>query len=323
MNTSPPTIGIIGAGAWGTALAHAWASAGTRVLLWARRDEIIQAINHDHRTDALPGINLHQNITATTDYNTLNTCAGLVYALPAQVLRAHFTAHPLQPAQTLVIAAKGMEITSGELLPTIISKLHPQNPLAVLSGPNIAAEVAQGLPSASTIACAREDLLPTLQQQLSTKFFRLYPTTDVIGTACGGAIKNVIMIAAGIVEGMNLGDNARAALLTRGLAEMVRLGVAMGGNRETFMGLSGIGDLFLKSRNYRYGIALARNETKDFADVTIEGIPTAQALSVLATRLNIDMPICQTVAACLNGTLNVRDAPEALLQRPARKDERE
>lgn len=322
--TTPSAIGVIGAGAWGTALAHIWAQAGHEVTLWARRDDVVDTINAAHTNPALPSVTLVPSLRATNDYALIDVCDIVVYALPAQVLRAHLTAHPIKPHQTLVIAAKGIEIATGDLLPAIATALCPGIRVAVLSGPNIALEVAQGLPAASTIACLDEKVLTQLQSCLSTKFFRLYPTTDVTGVSCGGALKNVIIMASGIVDGMKLGENARAAVLTRGLAEMVRLAVALGGNRETLMGLSGIGDMFLKTRNYRFGLALADGNAHDLhADTTVEGISTAQAAVELAGRLNIEMPICVATAACVNGQLSPTQAVEILLQRPARKDERE
>lgn len=288
-------IGIIGAGAWGSALAAIQTAARRGVRVWSRSNP--------------------------TD---ISMCNVLIYALPAQVLRAYLIEHPLLPHQTLVIAAKGIEVESALLLPQVVDEVCKGAKIAVLSGPNIADEIARGLPAAATIAAPTQDQAIALQSRLSTRTYRLYPSTDVVGVSCGGAVKNVIAIALGMVEGLGLGENARAALMTRGLAEMARLSMGMGGQRDTMMGLSGAGDLALKSRNYRYGVAFARGTgAQEFLGMTVEGVPTARALVTLAAQKKIDMPIALTVAACLGGDLSVTDAVDTLMQRPARGHEHE
>jgi glycerol-3-phosphate dehydrogenase (NAD(P)+) len=318
------TIGIIGAGAWGTALAQNLALHGRFVKIWARRSSVVDDINIARDNPALPHVVLHPSILAVNDIRDLDNCDVIIYALPAQALRDHLMNLPLAKHQTIVIAAKGIELNSGKLLPDVVRDICPNHNIAVLSGPNIAHEIGMNLPAASTLACHDATQLKPLQDLLSTKTFRLYPTTDVIGVSCGGAVKNVIIMGSGIVDGMKLGENARAAVLTRGLAEMTRLAVALGGQRETLMGLSGVGDLFLKTRNYRFGLALADGGSHDLNNsMTIEGVHTAQAVVTLAGRLNVEMPICVAVAACLNGGLSVEQAVETLLQRPQRGSEQE
>ncbi len=317
-------IGVIGAGAWGSALAQIWAQAGQEVTLWTRHQETAEAIRSTRRVTGLPGIQIDTRIVVTSDFSDIQSCDLAVYALPAQVLRPFLKEHALAPAQALVIASKGIEVATGALLPDIAAAVCPDHVVAVLSGPNIAIEVAQGKPAASTLACADADVLSTLQATLSTRYFRLYPSPDVIGVSVGGAVKNVILMASGIVEGVGLGENARAAVLTRGLAEMVRLALALGGQRDTLIGLSGAGDLFLKTRNYRFGRALADGNPQDLPpDTTIEGVTTARAVVELAGRLDIEMPICVAVAAVLSNQLSIAQAVDILLQRPARRAENE
>lgn len=329
MSISSSPIGVIGAGAWGTALAQVWARHGTRVILWARQAEEAQRINSAHVARHLPEVTLDAAITATSDMADLAPCTTVVYALPAQVLRPHLTAYPPLPHQVLVIAAKGIERESGKLLSAVVHEVAPDTRVAILSGPNFAREVAVGLPAASTIACADQAVLQALQAQLSTRNFRLYPSFDLIGAQCGGALKNVIAIACGIVDGLKLGDNARAALITRGLAEVARLTTALGGTRETLMGLCGMGDLILsctsaQSRNYRFGLALADGAPHDLTTTTtVEGVPTAQAAVEMVGVHHLEMPICVAVAACVNGQMSVQQAVDALLQRPARQTESE
>lgn len=317
-------IGVIGAGAWGTALAQIWAGAGRDVTVWTRHADTARALETTRESHALPGVQLDPRIGVTSNFSDIQACDIAVYALPAQVLRPFLKEHALSSTQRLVIASKGIEVATGALLPEIAAVQCPNHVVGVLSGPNIAGEVAQGKPAASTIACADPAVLHDLQATLTTKHFRLYPTPDVIGVSVGGAVKNVILMASGIVEGMGLGENARAAVLTRGLAEMVRLALALGGQRDTLIGLSGAGDLFLKTRNYRFGRALADGNPQDLpADTTIEGVTTARAVVELAGRLDIEMPICVAVAAVLSNQLSIEQAVDILLQRPVRKAENE
>lgn len=323
------TIGVIGAGAWGTALAQSFASNGRKVTLWARDAQLADDINLTHQSRTyLPGIQLHPDIRATTDLAQICQCDILLPVVPAQHLRSvlQIAAPHIGHDKPVILCAKGIEIESGRLLSDMAGSLLPTATIGVLSGPNFAHEVAQGLPAAATIASIYHSRLMKIRDELVSRNLRLYISHDVIGTEIGGAVKNVIAIICGIVAGKNLGENARAAVVTRGLHEMARLAEAMGGKRETLMGLSGIGDLLLtcssmKSRNFSLGYELGRGQPlasilQARAGVT-EGIPTAQAVSALAERFSIDMPLTQSVHQVLQGSMSVEQAMAALLERPA------
>jgi glycerol-3-phosphate dehydrogenase (NAD(P)+) len=263
-------IGIIGGGAWGSALALTARRAGRDVVLWAREAEVAAAINRDHANPLfLPGVALDPAIAATTDLAAAARGAdALLLVAPAQHLRAlgQALAPALAAGVPVVICAKGIEESSGALLSEAVAAVLPQAPLAVLSGPTFAGEVAAGLPTAVTLACADAALGRRLIAALGTRSFRPYLAADIVGAEIGGAVKNVLAIACGIVMGRRLGDNARAALITRGLAEMVRLALAKGGRPETLMGLCGLGDLVLtctgmQSRNHSLGVALGEGRT--------------------------------------------------------------
>ena len=326
-------IGIIGGGAWGTALALTARRAGRDVLLWAREAEVVAAINRDHANPLfLPGIALDPAIRATSDLAEAAAGAeALLLTAPAQHLRA--VAAALAPSVSAgvpaVICAKGIEEKSGALLSEAVTAALPQAQLAILSGPTFAAEVAAGLPTAVTLACADEALGQRLVAALGTRSFRLYLAEDVLGAQIGGAVKNVLAIACGIVAGRKLGDNARAALITRGLAEMVRLALAKGGKAETLMGLSGLGDLVLtctslQSRNHSLGVALG--EGRLLADIlaerrsVAEGVSSAAAAAALGRRLGVDMPIIDAVDAILHRGLSIDQEIAGLLARPFRAE---
>ena len=322
------TIGVIGAGAWGTALAQSFAHNGKRVMLWARDGDLTDEINLTHQSRKyLPGLQLHPDIKATPDLKAVCQCDILVPVVPAQHLRSVLQQAALHLAhdKPVIICSKGIEIQSGRLMSDIASELLPTATIGVLSGPNFAHEVAQGLPAAATLASIYHGRLLKIRDELASKTLRLYVTNDVIGTEVGGAVKNVIAIICGIAAGKNLGENARAAVVTRGLHEMAKLAEGLGGKRETLMGLSGIGDLLLtcssmKSRNFSLGHALGQGRSLDSilqgrAGVT-EGIPTAQAVTALAERLHIEMPLTQAVHQVLQGKLNVDVAMKQLLDRP-------
>ena len=269
MTFSFDTFGIVGTGAWGTALAVAAQRAGRDVILWARRADLATSLNEKHENTAyLPGIPLPAPLRATTDASDLAACNALILATPAQHLRA--TAKllaPVLPATVpLIVASKGIELTTHKLMSEVLAQELPRNPVAVLSGPSFAAEVARDLPAALTLAS--EWGTESLARALSSPTLRLYTTDDIIGTQIGGAIKNVLAIACGIVAGRALGENARAALMTRGLAEIMRLGTALGARSETMMGLSGLGDIALtcsspQSRNMSLGLALGQGRNLD------------------------------------------------------------
>lgn len=336
MSTDPPRqLAVIGAGAWGTALglAAGRTRAATPVTIWAHEPEVADAINASHANPLfLPGIDLPAGLRATTDLRTAVGAADVVLlAVPAQHLRA--VTRRLAPyivgGASLVICAKGIELGSGKLMSEVLAETCPGAALAVLSGPTFAAEVAAGKPTAVTLACADEARGRALVETLGSTTFRTYLADDVVGAQVGGAIKNVIAIACGIVEGRGLGDNARAALMTRGLAEIMRLGVALGGRRETLMGLSGLGDLALTcnnapSRNMSLGVALGRgvplSEALAGKRSVAEGVPTAAAVRALGEQRGVDMPIVAAVDAILHHSAPIDRAVAGLLDRPFRSE---
>jgi len=323
-------IGIIGAGAWGTALAQVLRRAGRDIVIWAREPKVARAINHDHENPLfLPGIALDRAIRAEADLGAVARDAeSLLLAVPAQYLRT--TCRSLAGVGVpMVICAKGIETGTGALTSEIVAGEIAGAAIVVLSGPTFAAEVARGLPTAVTLAARDPATGRRLVDALGTRTFRPYLGDDVVGAEIGGAVKNVMAIACGIVEGRGLGDNARAALITRGLAEMVRLAVAKGGRAETLMGLSGLGDLVLtctagQSRNYSLGLALGagRSLAAVLAErVTVaEGVDSAAATATLARQLGVDMPITAAVDAILHRGAPIDQAVAALLARPFKSE---
>ena len=322
-------IGIIGGGAWGTALAQVAATGGRETLLWAREPDVVARINSNHENSVfLPAIPLSPAISATSNLADLATCDAWLVVTPAQHMRAVLAAAP-DLGRPLVLCAKGIEEGTGELLHTVARQTCPTSGIAVLSGPTFAHEVAAGLPTAVTLACEDEALGAALRARLSLPTFRTYATDDAAGAEVGGAVKNVLAIACGVVEGRGLGQNARAALIARGFAEMTRFGLAMGARRETLAGLSGFGDLVLtcsstSSRNYSLGKGLGegRSASDLMADrrSVAEGAFTAPVLDRLAKAKGIDMPIVAAVAALLSGAAGVDEVLEGLLSRPTRPE---
>ncbi|HEV3242509.1 MAG TPA: NAD(P)H-dependent glycerol-3-phosphate dehydrogenase [Methyloceanibacter sp.] len=326
------TVGIVGGGAWGTALCVSARRAGRGVILWAYEPETIVEINEQHRNSLyLPGVSLDSAVKATAKLREVATCDFVLMVTPAQELRA--IAGELSPYmcadQPLVIGAKGIEQSTGRLLSEVVAEVLPQARIAVLSGPSFAAEIARGLPAALTLATASEAQGRALAHALSHSSFRCYWSDDVAGAEIGGALKNVYAIAAGIVAGKKLGASAHAALVTRGFAEMMRFGVALGARRETLAGLSGLGDLVLtcgspQSRNMSLGIALG--EGRSLSEVltsrlsVTEGIYTASVVVEMAEARGIEMPIAQAVHAVVSGLATVDEAIEALLARPLRPE---
>jgi glycerol-3-phosphate dehydrogenase (NAD(P)+) len=318
-------VAILGAGAWGTALAIQAARAGNDVVLWARNDA--DAINESRCSPRLPGHRLPDTVRVTNDLGLLS--GTMIAAVPTQSLRAVLALLP--PVRELVICAKGIETGTLRLPLEIATAVQPRAVAAVLTGPNFALEIAAGQPAAAVVAGLDQAMRDAAIACLATPSFRLYGGDDPIGAQIGGAAKNVIAIAAGAVTGAGLGENARAALITRGLAELARLTTALGGRSETVMGLSGLGDLLLTctglaSRNFSLGLALGRGESLAAIlaarrSVT-EGVATAPALLARAQGVDqgVDMPICAAVAALLEGKTTLRQAIEALLARP-RRDE--
>lgn len=325
-------ISIIGAGAWGTALALAARRAGNDVSLWAYEADIVAAINDTHENNLyLPGVALDPAIRATTDLTAAVDADALLLAAPAQYMRTTIAplAGHLPPTTPLIICAKGIEQDTLALMSEAVEAVFPQNPVFILSGPTFAADVAAGLPTAVTLAGNDLAAAQRLADQLSSDRFRPYSGDDVIGAQIGGAIKNVLAIACGIAEGRGFGDNARAALVTRGLAELTRLCLAKGGRPETMMGLSGLGDLVLtctsaQSRNYSLGVALGAGKT--LAEIlgerhsVAEGVYTASAAVELAKKLGLEMPIATAVDAVLNRGADIDAVIEALLARPLRAE---
>jgi glycerol-3-phosphate dehydrogenase (NAD(P)+) len=322
-------IAVIGAGAWGTALAALAGQAGRDVALWAREPEVVTAIReHGENSVFLPDVQLAGDLTVTDDVATAVANADAVLlVVPAQHMAAAAArlAPVLGPDVPLVVCAKGIETATGRLMTEVLDAALPGRPQAVLSGPTFAKDVAQGLPAAVTLAAWDGDLAQRLVDTLGSRTFRPYAGTDPIGVQIGGAVKNVAAIACGIVAGRGLGENARAALITRALAEITRLGVARGARADTFTGLSGLGDLTLTctsrtSRNYALGEALAGGERK--AEVlarrpsVAEGAYTAEAVAAMAHRLGVDMPICRAVDAVLNRDADVTATITDLLARP-------
>ena len=320
-------IGVIGGGAWGTALAITARRAGCRAMLWAREAEVVAAINAAHENPPfLPGIALDPAIIATGELAAAARADALLLAVPAQHMRRIATALAphLTPGTPVVICSKGIEEGSGDLLSEVVAASLPEAPLALLSGPTFAAEVARGLPTAVTLATSDAALGGRLIAALGARSFRPYLSDDVIGAEIGGAVKNVLAIACGVVTGRRLGDNARAALITRGLAEMVRLARAKGGRAETLMGLSGLGDLVLtcsspQSRNHSLGVALG--EGRSLAAIlaerrsVAEGVTSAAAALALAGRLGVEMPITAAIDAILHRGAAIDDAIAELLSR--------
>lgn len=324
-------IGVVGGGAWGTALALAALRAGRETLLWAREPAVVEAMSlRRENRDYLPGVPLPDALRVTGDLADLGDCDAVLLVSPAQHARSVTArmAPLLKPGAPVVVCAKGIELDSHALMSEAVGAALPAgNPVAILSGPTFAAEVARGLPTAVTLACADEALGRALVTALGSHTFRPYRSDDVIGSQVGGAVKNVLAIACGVVEGRRLGDNARAALITRGLAEITRLALALGGRVETLMGLSGLGDLTLtcsslQSRNMSLGAALgagkALSEILAARRSVAEGVYTTAAVVGLAAKLGVDMPICTAVDAILNRGAGLDETIEGLLSRPFR-----
>jgi glycerol-3-phosphate dehydrogenase (NAD(P)+) len=320
------TISIVGAGAWGTALANAASRAGRGVILYARDHAIAEKISQTRENPKLPGIQLAATITVSSDLARAAKAGAVLLVTPAQNLRqaAIALAPHLAPATPVIVCAKGIERGTHKFMTEIVTDVAPNAVPAILSGPSFDIDVARGLPTAVTLATRDETLAKALVQALGSATFRPYHSTDVRGVEIGGAAKNVLAIAAGIVAGKQLGASALAALTTRGFAELMRLGVACGAKPETIAGLSGLGDLLLscsspQSRNFSHGIALGRGETPPRGKL-VEGEFTAPVLIELANEKNVEMPVASAVAAVLGGRLSVDAAIEALLTRPFRAE---
>jgi glycerol-3-phosphate dehydrogenase (NAD(P)+) len=304
---------IIGAGGWGTALAALWAKDGRPISLWGHNAERIARVQKmRENSDYLPGIRLPENVQATHDLSSCGEADLVAFVTPSMAFRevaARVRDAGGRRSDTLLLSCtKGIEHGSGMRMSEILSSLFPSNPIAVLSGPNLAVEVVRGLPTATVIGCANENYAIELQRFLGSEHFRIYTSDDIVSIELGGALKNVFAIAAGISDGLGLGDNSKAALITRALAELLRLGTRMGGNAPTFYGLSGVGDLiatcFSKhSRNRRVGERLGQAESLPYiqADMKMvaEGIPTAKSAFECARGLGVETPIIDQIYAIL------------------------
>lgn len=323
-------ISVMGAGAWGTALANAAALAGCDVKLWGRDAAEMQAmVTSRENTKRLPGVKLHERVTPVTSLADATDADALLLAVPAQTIRAvtQDLVGFIKAGLPLIITAKGIERESGLFLSDIVRAVLPDAVPCVLSGPSFADDVARGLPTAVVLATENDALAQNLAQALSSPRFRVYHGTDVRGVEIGGAAKNVLAIAAGIVEGCGLGESAQAALTARGFAELQRFASAFGGKPETLMGLSGLGDLILtcgslKSRNFAFGHDLGRGVAVAEAGggKLAEGVFTAHILVTMARARGIAMPIAEAVDAVLAGTMSVATAVDALMTRPLKAE---
>lgn len=323
MSAETPHVGVIGAGAWGTALAILANRAGSHATLWTRNNQVIDSIRaRRENAQYLPEQFIDPAIAVTDKTDFIASSDMLVVTIPAQSLRtvAISLSDSIPSHVPIIIATKGIERGSLMLMSEVLQSILPYNPYAILSGPNFAREAAQGLPTTTTLALHQTHLADKITFALGGKYFRLYVNEDPIGTQIGGAVKNVLAIAAGIVEGRGLGENARAGLITRGVVEIARLAKAKGGDVETLMGLSGMGDMLLsctsgKSRNYALGVAIGLGGVTRNAGLT-EGVATAESVSQLARKLGVAMPIAFAVHDVLSGHVPVASAIERLLERP-------
>jgi glycerol-3-phosphate dehydrogenase (NAD(P)+) len=317
-------IAVIGAGAWGTALASVAARAGRSATLHARDAASAAGMAKTRESPHLPGLPLDQRVTVTADLAAAAQADAVLLAVPAQALREVCTALAgnIASATPVIACAKGIERTTGAFMTEVIAACVPHATTAILSGPSFAADVMRGLPTAVTLAAADAEVAATLAQALGSATFRPYHTTDVRGVEIGGAAKNVLAIAAGIVTGRSLGASAGAALVTRGFAELMRFGRAYGARPETLVGLSGLGDLVLtcsslQSRNFALGVALGEGQTLAQAQgKLVEGVFTASALAVMARERGVEMPIAAAVDAVLDSRLSIDAAIESLMSRP-------
>ncbi len=328
---------VYGTGSWGTAFAMVLADAGCEVTLWGRRAELAEAVNTTRTNpDYLPGVTLPETVRATTDPAEAAADAEFtVLAVPSQTLRGNLTRWtPLLPAGTVLVSLmKGVELGTAKRMSEVIEEVTGAGPdrIAVLSGPNLAREIAERQPAASVVACRDEDVARRLQAACHTPYFRPYTNTDVVGCELGGAVKNVIALAVGIADGMGLGDNAKASLITRGLAETTRLGLAMGADAHTFAGLAGMGDLVATcssplSRNNTFGHNLGKGmtleETIAATRQTAEGVKSCESVLDLARRHGVEMPITETVVGIVHEGKPPLVALKELMSRSAKAERR-
>ncbi|MDG9703681.1 NAD(P)-dependent glycerol-3-phosphate dehydrogenase [Streptomyces sp. DH37] len=330
-------VAVYGTGSWGTAFAMVLADAGCEVALWGRRAELAEAVNTTRTNpDYLPGVTLPETVRATTDpAEAADGAEFTVLAVPSQTLRGNLSAWtPLLPSDTVLVSLmKGVELGTAKRMSEVIEEVAGADPdrIAVLSGPNLAREIAERQPAASVVACRDEEVARRLQGACHTPYFRPYTNTDVVGCELGGAVKNVIALAVGIADGMGLGDNAKASLITRGLAETTRLGLAMGADEHTFAGLAGLGDLVATcssplSRNNTFGHNLGKGmslaETIAATRQTAEGVKSCESVLDLARRHGVDMPITETVVDIVHEGKPPLVALKELMSRSAKAERR-
>ena len=325
-------ISVIGAGAWGTALAEVISRKGNKVSLWARENDVVNSINTSNTNDLyLPNIKLSELISAHNDLSNVLECDLMLMVTPAQFMRSVLDniKDNLHETIPIVLCSKGIETKTLNLMSEIAEAIIPNNPLAILSGPSFAIDVVNNKPTAVTLACKDPDVGKNIADRISLPTFRPYLSEDVIGAQVGGATKNVIAIAAGVVEGQNLGESARAATITRGYSEINRLAVALGGQEKTLSGLSGIGDLLLTcssitSRNFSLGIKLGQGLSKEEATNNLssvaEGMYSAKAIDKLSNKLGIEMPITNAVNDLIEKNRSVDEIIDNLLSRPIKKE---
>lgn len=318
------TIAVIGAGAFGTALAVSL-SANEDIIVWGRNAADMATMQETRRNPRLGDVILPENIAFSDDLDTVSGVDVVLLAIPAQTIGDFVQTHrDTLTNKSIVCCAKGINLATMKGAGQTVADALGQEAVAVLTGPSFAADIARGLPTALALACSDDDVGSALQRRLSTQSLRLYRTTDVIGAELGGALKNVMAIACGACIGLGLGESARAALMTRGFAEIQRFAGAHGAKPETLMGLSGLGDLSLTcnshlSRNYQYGLALGQGRNFD-GSITVEGAATAKAVVQVANALDIDTPISQVVAKLVDGTVTAKTALSLLLSRPLKEE---
>ena len=325
-------MAVVGAGSWGTTVANAVAK-NQSTMLWARRNELADQIATRHEnSDYLPGITLVESLKCSSQLRDVVANASIVMmAVPSNGFRdvATQVAKYIDAQVPIVSLAKGLERDSLKRMSEVVRELMPQNVVAVLTGPNLAHEIMAGQPGATVVACSDEQIAKQIQKTVSSSTLRVYTNDDVVGCEIAGVIKNVIAIAAGIVEGMGFGDNSKATLITRGVAEMSRLGVALGANPNTFMGLAGLGDVVAtcasaKSRNTAVGVRLGRGESiatiTQSMSMVAEGVRSSLSVLQLAQRCNIEMPITEQVAAVCEGKTNAKDALVQLMARASKSE---
>ena len=334
MSIPKEKVGVIGSGSWGTALAIIAAARKVPVTLWGRNQQTVDAISNSRiNADYLPGTVLPDNITPTAEIRDLADCGLLIFAVPSKVAREvadQVSGNPLLEGAILLSCIKGIENATGKRVSEILCEFFPDHPVAVLSGPNHAEEIADRLPAAAVIGANDETTALTLQKLFTLPWFRTYTSTDIVGIEWGAAVKNVFAIASGITTGLGLGDNARAALITRGLAEMIRIGSAFGGKPETFQGLSGVGDLIATcfsehSRNFRVGKMLGQGLSLETIQTSMhmvaEGVPNTESIHSCARQSGVRTPLIDMVYAILYGGMQPANAISELLSRDPRPEQ--